>query len=143
MEESILTYFQNIGKEHLAVIIAIYLVFKPNVDNLIGHLASLITKKRWITQKEMYQNQQRVIIQTSIGILWGDKAPFIEVVRAGLLALRAGANGNIRERLLEVIIGYGDKGRELYNTLCNEFVKKEGMTLELKEGLEWLDKRLS
>jgi len=84
-------------------------------------------------------------IKAGISVVWSDVgAPFVEVIRSGLMNANLGANGNLRPRMVEVIIGFGEKGISVYRSLLNEFVKdnKEKITPEFWETINWIEKQI-
>ncbi|MDR2731411.1 MAG: hypothetical protein LBB81_11015 [Treponema sp.] len=91
-----------------------------------------------------YLYVKNAVIQAGVSVVWGNKAPFVEVIKAGLLNIKLGENGNLKERMIEVIMGL-DNGVEIYRSLVNEFIKanKEVNTNDFfKETMEWINRRL-
>lgn len=84
-------------------------------------------------------------IQAGNSVVWSDKgAPFVEVIKAGLLNIKLGANGNLKHRMVEVIVGFGKEGIPIYRSILNEFIKNSKGTLSAQfyETIEWIDQRL-
>jgi len=93
-----------------------------------------------------YKYIKEAAIQAGISVVWSDVgAPFVEVIRAALLNIKLGANGNLRDRLAEVIKGLGKDGVSIYKSLLNEFIKNSDGKLSehFYETINWIDKELS
>jgi len=64
------------------------------------------------------------VVQSGIGVVWsGAKAPFKEIIWAGLNNIKLGENGNLIPRLVAVIMQQGDGGISLYHSELNKFIK--------------------
>jgi len=78
-----------------------------------------------------YQLSRNAAIQAANGVVWGDKSPpFMEVIKAGLLNMMLHQNGNLIPRMKEVIIGFGDKGIQIYKSILNEFINNNTEKLD-------------
>jgi len=65
------------------------------------------------------------VVQSGIGVGWSDKgAPYDETVRALLINLSLGENGNHEERLIDVIMGKKEEGIKDYLSKLNDFKKE-------------------
>jgi hypothetical protein len=81
--------------------------------------------------KSHYQFIRNAVVQSGIGVAWSDKgAPFDETVKAILMNISLGENGNHKDRLKEVIIGKGEGGVKDYRSKLNEFVKENKNRLD-------------
>jgi len=89
---------------------------------------------------------RNAVVQSGIGVAWSDKgAPFDETVKAILMNISLGENGNHEDRLVEVIMGRGkDKGVQDYRSKLNEFIKenRERLTPYFYDAIERVNKRL-
>lgn len=98
-----------------------------------GVLLKVILSKAQGNQKRFDEIDKRLdaqykfirgaVVNAGIAVGWGDKAPFVEVVKAILLNLWLRENGNTRDRLVEVVAGMRG-GMQLFNSILGEFCKE-------------------
>jgi hypothetical protein len=71
-----------------------------------------------------YKFIREAAINAGIGVVWsGTKAPFKETVKAGLKNIMLGENGNLVNRLVQVVMEEGKNGVANYESELNEFVQ--------------------
>jgi hypothetical protein len=126
---------------------------KPPVKN--SHLAEILAKLDDIdkrldeTSKRLdkhYEYIKEAVIQSGVSVVWTPGVPFIELVRAALLNVALGANGNLREKLTQAIIKR-PSGREDYQSELNSFIKErkkreEKISDHFYKTIDWIEKRL-
>lgn len=89
-----------------------------------------------------YEYIKEAALQSGIAVIWTDKAPLLELFKASLLSIRLGANGNIKEKLLEVIIK-NPNGKTLWKSVLSAYKRDHGdMGEHFKETINWIEKRL-
>jgi len=67
---------------------------------------------------------RNAVVQSGIGVGWSDKgAPYDETVKALLMNLSLGENGNHESRLVDVVIGRGKEGIRDFNSKLNDFIR--------------------
>lgn len=97
---------------------------------------------------KLFKFNRETSIKAGNSVVWSDVgAPFVEVVRAGLSNASLGANGNLRDRMVEVIMGIGDNGMQIYYSLLNEFIENAGkeqvaLSKEFYETIKYIEDRL-
>jgi hypothetical protein len=107
----------------------------------------VITKRLDKTEKRLdaqYRYIREAAVQSSVAVAWGEKAPFVEVIRAILMGVKLGTNGNMRERLIEVIMGMKD-GKSLFESVLNIYRKDNPDTAQNKyfnDTIDWVYRRL-
>jgi len=125
--------------------------YKKLLDFAEGFTASQKTLEGRITEiddvlKYHYRFIRNAVVQSGIGVAWSDKgAPFDETVRALLMNISLGENGNHENRLVEVVMGKGKGGVEDYRSKLNEFIKenKDRLDGRFYEAVERVGKRLA
>jgi len=93
-----------------------------------------------------YKYIKEAAIQAGNSVVWSDTGvPFVEVIKAGLLNINLGANGNLKKRMVEVILGFGKEGIPNYRSLLNEFVKNSEVKISehFNETVNWIDAELN
>jgi len=93
-----------------------------------------------------YKYIKEAAIQAGNSVVWSDTGvPYVEVIKAGLLNINLGANGNLKKRMVEVIKGFGKEGAPIYRSLLNEFVKNSEVKISehFNETINWIDAELN
>jgi len=107
-------------------LVLIVTTLEHRLDDIDKHLLRL--DKRSDAQ---YDYTKNAAINAANGVVWSDKgAPFLEVIKAGLLNIMLGQNGNLIDRMVDVIMGFGNKGVETYRSTLNEFIDKNRSKLD-------------
>jgi hypothetical protein len=92
-----------------------------------------------------YKYIREAAIQAGVSVVWsGAKAPFVEIIRAALLNIYLGENGNLRKRLVSVIMEEGKSGVSLYNSILNEFIKEKNNNLSphFNKTIKWVEDQI-
>jgi isopentenyl diphosphate isomerase/L-lactate dehydrogenase-like FMN-dependent dehydrogenase len=108
---------------------------------------TVITKRLSSMEKRLeaqYRYVREAAVQASVAVAWGEKAPFVEVIKAMLLAIKLETNGNMRTRLVEVIMGM-ENGKSLFESILNAYKKDNPEVRENKyfnDTIEWVYARI-
>jgi predicted transcriptional regulator len=90
-------------------------------------LSVILSKLDQINQRldRQYQYIREAAIKAGVSVVWsGVRAPFVEVIKAGLDNIRLGENGNLIKRIPKVIMEHGPGGIELFDSLLNDYIKE-------------------
>jgi hypothetical protein len=82
-------------------------------------------------------------LQSGVALLCSQDAPFVSLVKGALLNIKLGANGNVREKLVQAIIKEPN-GRELYQSILSDYMMQYGKTVgeHFIKTIDWIEKRL-
>jgi len=90
-----------------------------------------------------YEYIKETALQSGIAVVWTPGVPIIELFRAALLNIKLGANGNLREKLLEAIMN-SPNGRTVWKSVLSAYRKEHGeMSKHFNETIEWIEKRIA
>ena len=130
------------------------------IENIVLKLESLerlfstdaTERKEWQKNTEERQNIQYEYIrdaalQASIAIVWNDSIPFIERLRAAFLSFKLGANGNLRNKLVKIIIAEPN-GVTTFRSEVNTYIRdheknKKILIPHFYQTIEWIDKQIA
>ena len=82
-------------------------------------------------------------IQSGVAVVWATAGvPMIELFRAALLNIKLGANGNLREELVKVIIK--NNGISVWKSVLSAYKRENGnvMSEHFNETIDWIEKRI-
>jgi len=128
-----------------------------NITVKLEKLEMLLTadtaeRKEWQRNTESRQNIQYEYIrdaalQASIAIVWNDNIPFIERLRAAFLSFKLGANGNLRDKLIKIIIEEPN-GVTTFRSEVNSYIREHEKNKKLLiphfyKTIEWLEKQIA
>jgi hypothetical protein len=108
----------TMGIEAFASVIMTYFLIQRNIRKNSERFDKI--DRRLDAQDQFIRS---AVVNAGIGVAWGEKAPFVEVVKSILLNLWLHENGNTEGRLKEVILGIPN-GLKLFNSIKNEFLKE-------------------
>jgi molecular chaperone DnaK (HSP70) len=120
----------TMGMEAFASVVMTYFIIKRYIGRVDKKLEEI--EQRLDMQ---YRYIKDATITAGVSVAWGEKAPFVEVVKAILLNLKLGANGNTEERLKEVIMGMPN-GLQLFRSIFNDFIKNNKVSAEFHQVIE-------
>jgi predicted Holliday junction resolvase-like endonuclease len=120
-----------------------------------SHMVKILTRldeidKRFdgieIRLNKRYEYIREAALQSGIAVVWSSESPFIELVRAALLNIRLGANGNLRNKLLQSIMKEPN-GRKIYQSVLSAYInerkeRKENIDDHFYKTIEWIEKRI-
>jgi len=92
-----------------------------------------------------YEYIREAALQSGIAVIWAtDGVPLVESFRAGLLNIKLGANGNLKEKLVEIIIK-NPNGRTVWKSVLSAYKREHcgAMGDHFNETIEWIEKRIT
>ena len=92
---------------------------------------------------KQYEFIKEAVIQSGVGVVWTDGVPFIEIVNAALLNIKLGKNGNLQEKLVEVIMKEPN-GVKTYKSMLSAFKSEHGpkMSDHFNNTIDWIEKSI-
>ena len=74
--------------------------------------------------------------------MWTPGVPFLEMLKAALLNIRLGANGNLTNKLLEAILKEPN-GITTWKSFISAYVREHSpMSSHFIETIDWIEKRI-
>jgi len=93
-----------------------------------------------------YKYIKEAAIQAGVSVVWsGTKAPFVETIKAAFLNIKLEQNGNLIDRLVQLIMEGGKNGVYLYKSLLNDFMNKDenkNLSPYFKETMKTIEKKI-
>jgi hypothetical protein len=82
-------------------------------------------------------------MQASVAIVWNDNIPFVERLKAAFLSIKLGANGNLREKLVKIII-QEPNGVVTYKSELSSYLRanEKSITPHFRETIGQIDKKI-
>lgn len=90
-----------------------------------------------------YEYIREAALQSGIAVVWTPGVPIIELFKAALLNIKLGANGNLREKLVEIIVK-NPNGITIWKSVLSAYRKEHGNKMgdHFNETIEWIEKRI-
>jgi len=92
---------------------------------------------------KQYEFIRETAIQSGVAVVWATAGvPMVELFRAALLNIKLGANGNLREELVKVIMK--NNGISVWKSVLSAYKRENGnkMSDHFNETIEWIEKRI-
>jgi len=93
---------------------------------------------------EHYEYIKEVSIKSGIAVVWTQGVPLIELYQSGLSNIRLGANGNLKEKLVEAIVHAPD-GRAIWKSVLSNYMREHGhnVSKHFTDTIDWIEKRIA
>jgi len=90
-----------------------------------------------------YEYIKEAALQSGTAVVWTPGVPFLELLKAAVLNIKLGANGNLRTKLVEAIIKEPN-GIVTWKSFLSTYVREHGpMSKHFNETIEWVEKRIA
>jgi len=127
------------------------------IKNLVDRLEKIddFNKKDLVERKKrqeevdrrldaQYEFIKEAALSSGVAVVWATAGvPMVELFRAALLNIKLGANGNLREELVKVIIK-NPSGITVWKSVLSAYKREHGgkMSAHFNETVEWIEKRI-
>jgi len=93
---------------------------------------------------EHYEYIKEASIKAGIAVVWTDGVPLIEFYEAGISNIKLGANGNLKEKLVEAIMHAPD-GRAIWKSILSNYMREHGHNVSdhFSNTIDWIEKRIA
>jgi len=92
-----------------------------------------------------YEFIRETALSSGVAVVWATAGvPIVELFRAALLNIKLGANGNLREELVKVIIK-NPNGITVWKSVLSAYKREHGgkMSDHFNETVAWIEKRIA
>ena len=91
---------------------------------------------------KQYEYIREAAMQSGVAVVWTSGVPFIELIKAALLNIKLGANGNLQEKLVEAIMKEPN-GKTTYKSVLSAYKLEHGpMSNHFNDTISWIGKRI-
>jgi len=142
-----LELFEQLKDEPLALMVLGAMIFYKILGAIIKYIPPLFTKTKKKSIEEIlaehYEYIKEASIKAGIAVVWTQGVPLIELFEAAISNIRMGANGNLKEKLVEAIIHAPD-GVSIWKSVLGNYLREHGHNVSehFSNTIEWIEKRI-
>jgi len=93
---------------------------------------------------EHYQYIKEASIKSGIAVVWTQGVPLVELFEAAISNIRLGANGNLKEKLVEAIM-HAENGKTIWKSVLGNYLREHGhkTSEHFSNTIDWIEKRIT